>query len=114
MKSKIIDSLVNISQIADIKRALDFFNGTADSYSNNSFTLFHQTSHSSEKPQVTYKAGYIFAFSFLFLVLLVGIVGRASYSANDTIIHLNYMKYHRNSLERSTSNSKKLYRKANN
>lgn len=114
MQSKIFDSLANISQIANYNREFDFLNETTDSYFNNSFTQYHYTSNLSEKHQVTYKAGYIFAFLFLFIVLLVGIVGRASYSANDTVIHLNYMKYQNGSLYRSISNSRKLHQQAKN
>lgn len=113
MYSKIIDSLVNAKQIENISQIRGYLNETDQFYSNNSSTRFYQTNPYSETNRVTYKTGYIFAFGFLFVILLLGIVGRASYSVNDTLVHLNYMKYQRNSLERSNSNSRNVNRRPN-
>jgi hypothetical protein len=44
------------------------------------------------------KNGYIVAFVFIFIIVLLGIVGRVIYSANDSpIANLAYLKYHRTS-----------------
>ncbi|RNA20158.1 hypothetical protein BpHYR1_043176 [Brachionus plicatilis] len=113
MKSRIIDSFENISHIASKNRIIAHFNETVQLNLYNTSTRFYRTSSLSDASRVTYKTGYLFAFGFLFAVLLLGIVGRATYSANDTLIHLNYMKYHRNSLERPDSDSKNFDRRTN-
>ena len=41
------------------------------------------------------KTGYIIAFVFIFIVFLLGIVGRVIYSTNDTPDYLIYLKYYR-------------------
>jgi Na+/proline symporter len=54
---------------------------------------FRQTNEAAETSSS--KAGYIFAFVFIFLIVLFGIVGRVIYSANESSSNLAYLKYHR-------------------
>ena len=45
--------------------------------------------------QIENKTGYIFAFVFIFIIVLMAIVARVIYSANETPSYLIYLKYSR-------------------
>ena len=50
------------------------------------------------------KLGYVLAFVFIFVVGILGLVGRIAYRGNETTTYLVYMKYHREN-EMNTYNS---------
>ncbi|CAF0922822.1 unnamed protein product [Brachionus calyciflorus] len=114
MTPRILESLTNFSNYE--KYISSSFNETfkyitnSTNYSPISFYISSRRArvnhvNISNPNEIVHKTGYLFSFGFLFIILLFGIVGRVIYSANDTVIHVSYLKYHRNTLNGSKTNS---------